>query len=137
MAALGMVLLAAGLFAFAFGATRLLLRGTWLEPFTAEASFLAGPVYLVLALSCLGYRTPNVIPRGQVLAVVLAGVALSAAVCVREWPRLRALAAENRGRLLTILPPACFAAAVLMVYFPGNEWVSFTSLNNGEYLNYA
>jgi hypothetical protein len=138
MAVFAYALLLGAFFVFAFGATRLLLRNTFLEPYTVEASLLAGPAYVALALSAFAYRIPESVSFTTVLLLFLAGVSLSLIVGVCEWRRLGELARENAGRLLAILPPACFAAWVMMVYFPGNEWKLFTVLPyNAEYLNYA
>jgi hypothetical protein len=124
-------------FVFAFGAVRLLLRRTAWEAFTVEATVLAGPMLVVLVLSCGGYVAPRSVPPSLAWGLFAAGAALSLAVAALDGPDVLRLIRANASRLTVILVPAALAAGVLLVYFPGGGWNKFLYLGNGEYVNYA
>jgi hypothetical protein len=124
-------------FAFAFGAVRLFLRGSSWEPYTIEATFLAGPLFVVLVLSAGGYYTPVSVSPLAAWLLFLGGVALSVGVVIADWRALRILLRDNALRLFVILMPAILAAGVLLVYLPGDRENQFSFLGNAEYLNYA
>jgi hypothetical protein len=137
VAALLVFLLIGAFYGFAFGFTRLLLRGSAWEQYSLEAPLLTGPAFVVLALSLLGYRLPAAVPPWQAWVVLAAGAAASAFVLGRDRRELLALLRAHWPRLATVLAAAACAAAALLVYFPGNEWDQFFAFMNGEYLNYA
>jgi hypothetical protein len=124
-------------YGFAFGFTRLLLRGSAWEQYSLEAPLLTGPALVVLALTLLGYRLPSEVPPWQAWALLLAGGLASALVLLRDRRELLALLRANRARLATVLLAACCAAAALLVYFSGSAWDEFPTYGTGEYLNYA
>jgi hypothetical protein len=137
LALLGLVALVLTFFSFAFGAIRLLLKGTALEEYTFEASLLLGPLLLVLTLSCGGYVTPQSLSLLQVSLVVFAGVVLSAIVALCDRRALSDLLRHNGRRLLLLMAFGAWAMIVLVLYYPGNPWRMYFSLGNGEYINYA
>ena len=65
VAALLVFLLIGAFYGFAFGFTRLVLRGSAWEQYSLEAPLLTGPAFVVLALSLFGYRLPAAVPPWQ------------------------------------------------------------------------
>src|SRR3954469_12430431 len=100
VAALGVGLLVLAFYGFAFGATRLLLRGSAWESYSLEAPCLTGPALVVLALSALGYRVPGEVLAWQAWALLAVGAALSVAVAVWDRRALGVLLRERWPRLL-------------------------------------
>jgi hypothetical protein len=137
VAALLVFLLIGAFYGFAFGLTRLVLRGSAWEQYSLEAPLLTGPAFVVLALSLFGYRLPAAVPPWQAWALLAAGLAASLVVLVADRRELLGLLRAHWPRLATVLSAAGCAALILSLYFPGSEWDEFFAFGNGEYLRYA
>jgi hypothetical protein len=135
--ALAFVALLAACYAFAFGATRLLLRKTFLESYSLEAPLLAGPALAILGISLLGYSEPFLLPAWHSWLVFSVGCGLSAVVAVWEWRALLELLGAHWQRLVLVCLPACLGAGLMLWFFPGNEWDDVFVPWVNEYVNYA
>lgn len=133
----GVLLLLAAFYAFAFGATRLLLRGTALAEYAFEAPWLNGPALLILALSLLGYREPYTLPAWQPWLAFAAGCALSLVVAWWDRQALAGLFRQHSRRFTLTAGPALLALVVLFVYFGADVWTSVRVPLVAEYTNYS
>jgi hypothetical protein len=133
----GFVLLALAAYAFAFGATRLLLRRTRWYLYSLEAPWLTGPALLILTISALGYHEPWSLPAWQAWAALLGGFALSIGVAIWDRVELAALVRLRGAQFCLIVGPACVAAGVLIALAPGDLWDTVVVPWVGELTNYA
>ena len=137
VAALGIFGMIFVFYAFAFGVTRLLLRGSAWEEYSWEAPLLSGPALIVVALTLFGYRLPVQVAPWQAWSLLGGGTVISAVVLLWDRRQMIALLRTHWPRLATVQSAACLAVLVLLIYFPGNEWDQFFVFENGEYLRYA
>jgi hypothetical protein len=133
----GILLLLVAFYGFAFGVTRLLLRGSCWEPYSLEAPWLTGPALLVLMLSAGGYLEPIHLFAWQAWLVLALGWTISAVVVAWQWRELLLLLRARWLCGLTIGVPALVGGAVLVGFFPGNQWDDVCVPFVWEYVQYA
>jgi hypothetical protein len=133
----GILLLFVAFYGFAFGVTRLLLRGSRWDQYSLEAPWLTGPALLVLMLSAGGYCEPIHLFAWQAWLVLALGWTISAVVVAWQWRELLLLLRARWLCDLTIGVPALVGCAVMVGHFPGNQWDDVCVPFVSEYVHYA